>query len=95
MVNKQLRGRLRPEVLCAALLAVLAGLTLAVPDWIEALTGINPDGGDGTAERVAFLVLALLSLAGVAAARRESCRARRRSNADPDPSSGRTAATGA
>ena len=53
-------------MLCAALPAVLAGLTLAVPNWLEAVTGVNPDG-DGTAERVAILVLALLNLVGAAA----------------------------
>jgi hypothetical protein len=33
-------------VLCAALLV----LTLAVPQWIEVLIGVEPDGGSGEAE---------------------------------------------
>jgi hypothetical protein len=37
------------EVFLAALAGVGAGVTAIVPDWIEAF-GIEPDGGDGSAE---------------------------------------------
>lgn len=30
--------------------AVLSALTLLWPDWIESLTGINPDNGNGSFE---------------------------------------------
>jgi hypothetical protein len=33
-------------------------LTLAVPDWIEVLFGIEPDGGSGEAEWMIVLALA-------------------------------------
>lgn len=44
------------------LTGVLFLLTLAVPDWLEAI-GIDPDGGDGSVERLIVGGLALLTVA--------------------------------
>ena len=38
------------EVTCAALGTVLFILTLAFPEWIEAVFGVDPDGGNGLLE---------------------------------------------
>ncbi len=47
----------------AGVCAVLAILTLAVPDWIEVITGWDPDSGSGAVEAA---VVAVLVLTGVA-----------------------------
>jgi hypothetical protein len=56
----------------AALLTIvsssLAVLTLLVPTWIERLFGVDPDGGSGAVE-VAFALLPLAALVGLAVAR--------------------------
>ena len=43
--------------------AVLASITLLWPDWIEPLTGINPDHGNGSFEWVLAVGLAVVSAA--------------------------------
>jgi hypothetical protein len=45
----------------AAFCGILALLTIVWPDWIEALTGFDPDQHDGTVEWL--IVIALLSTA--------------------------------
>ena len=65
-----MKNRLPPRfwvetVLGAASAAVLA-LTLALPDWIERIFGLEPDGGDGSAEwgwAIAFAVATLVFFA--------------------------------
>lgn len=59
-------GKLR--VACEAVLSIgccaLALLSTAWPDWIEALTGLDPDHGDGSVEWelvAAFALAALVS----------------------------------
>jgi hypothetical protein len=51
------------EVLLAAAAAVLALATAIRPDWIEELTGLDPDAGSGSAEWAVTLALAALALA--------------------------------
>lgn len=46
----------------AALSAGLALLTLVMPSWIEELTGIDPDGGNGMVE---WLIVLLFGAAAV------------------------------
>ena len=65
----------KPTVSQVALIRPLAGfcgglavLTIFWPDWIEALTGYDPDQHDGTVE--ALIVIALLSSAPYWRARR-------------------------
>ena len=50
--------RWRIEIVVATLLAVLAVITLAWPNWIELVFGADPVGGDGSAEWGTVLVLA-------------------------------------
>jgi hypothetical protein len=50
--------RWRIETVVATLLAALAVITLAWPNWIELVFGADPDGGDGSAEWGTVLVLA-------------------------------------
>ena len=58
------RARRGPLLLsaAAALTSVLTVVTLAVPDWIEVLTGSDPDGGDGSLEWLVVLALAALAV---------------------------------
>jgi hypothetical protein len=61
---ERLRRRLRIEVVLAVSSAVLCILTLVTPEWIEALTGLEPDSGSGALEWVIagiFLVAAVVS----------------------------------
>jgi hypothetical protein len=54
------------EMLMGGLSALVFAATLVWPDWIERLFGIEPDGGDGSAEwgwAIAFAVAALLLFA--------------------------------
>jgi hypothetical protein len=56
--------------LLAALCVVLLVVTLFVHDWIERLSGLSPDGGDGALEFAPpFLLLVLLGVSALAARR--------------------------
>jgi hypothetical protein len=60
----ELRLRFRIEQVLAGISAALCLLSLVYPEWIEALTGLEPDAGSGEAEwvvAVAFLALAVVS----------------------------------
>jgi hypothetical protein len=57
------------EVVLAAASAVLAVATAIHPDWIESLTGLDPDGGSGSAEWVVTLLLAVAAVALAVGAR--------------------------
>ncbi|QIG42002.1 ABC transporter permease [Nocardioides anomalus] len=56
-------------------LSVLSGLalvlTLVWEEWIEEVFGVEPDGGDGSAEWLVFLVLAVLAVGSGVLARVE------------------------
>ena len=59
----------RLQALAAAATLVLGMLTLFVPDWIEEVLGVDPDGGSGSTETlfvVAFLI-ATVALSALAA----------------------------
>jgi hypothetical protein len=49
-----------------ALTGILCVATAIWPQWIEALTGADPDGGDGSAELWVARVVALAALAALA-----------------------------
>jgi hypothetical protein len=57
------------EVVLAAAAAVLAVATAIQPDWIEELTGLDPDAGSGSAEWAVTLALALAAVALAVGAR--------------------------
>lgn len=48
--RRRIRWRLRFEARVALLAAALAVLTLISREWIEVMTGWDPDNGDGTME---------------------------------------------
>jgi hypothetical protein len=60
----RLRMRLRIEVVLAVISAALCVLTLVFPEWIEELTGLEPDAGSGALEWIiagVFLIAAVVS----------------------------------
>jgi hypothetical protein len=59
--------RFRLEVGLAALNALLFVATVAWPEWIEAIFGIEPDHGDGSLE---WLILGVTALCAIGASLR-------------------------
>jgi hypothetical protein len=66
----RLRKRLHIEVVLAVISAALCVLTLAIPEWIEELTGLQPDAGSGVLEWIiAGIFLAAAAVSAALAAR--------------------------
>ena len=63
--------RFRIAVAVALLGGGLACLTVVWRDWIEALTGFDPDGGNGAVEWAVVVALLLLAAVAVLVARAE------------------------
>jgi hypothetical protein len=64
VVARQLPTRFWIEAVVAGIGAVLFLLTLITREWIEMLTGLDPDGGSGTIEfglAIGLLAVATLS----------------------------------
>jgi hypothetical protein len=61
-MTSNLRVRFWVEAGLAALCALLAILTLFTRDWIEALTGFDPDNHNGSFERMIVAALALVCI---------------------------------
>jgi hypothetical protein len=59
------------EAVLAAVTGVLGLLTLVWREWIEAVFGVSPDGGDGSLEWAIVLVLFTASLTFTSVARAE------------------------
>jgi hypothetical protein len=74
-MRKQLRRRFWVTVVLAALTAVLAGVTLFVPDWIENVFHVDPDSGNGSFEWFVVIVLFAVSVVSAFAAGVECGRA--------------------
>lgn len=66
-----LRRRFWVEIALASLTAGIAILTTIWPNWFEALSGSDPDNGDGSFEWVITLSLALTAVAMAVIARWE------------------------
>ncbi len=64
-MERKLRWRWRIEATLAGVGVALFLLTLVVPEWIEAVTGLEPDAGSGTLE---FVIAAACLLAAVVSA---------------------------
>ncbi|MGH2639107.1 MAG: ABC transporter permease [Rhabdochlamydiaceae bacterium] len=62
-----MKKRLRPifwvESTLAALIAILIVATFIRNDWIEAIFHVDPDGGNGSFEKVVIGVLFVITLA--------------------------------
>ena len=72
--------RARIETILAVILGAATILTAVWPDWIEGLTGWDPDHGNGSAEWLIVAVFAVATLIVAAMARRD-LRVIRRSSA--------------
>jgi hypothetical protein len=74
-VTSHHRRRYWLELGLAAVTAFLAVLTLITAEWIEAIFGVDPDGGSGALEKGIVVGLALASIVCAMLARREARRA--------------------
>lgn len=63
--------RARIEVTLAIVLGAATLLTAVWPDWIEGLTGFDPDNGNGSVEWLIVVVLAVAAVAVAILARRD------------------------
>ncbi|UQX88695.1 hypothetical protein M6D93_01525 [Jatrophihabitans telluris] len=68
--------RLRIEMFLTAVACLLAVLTAAVPDWIEAAWGVDPDGGNGAVEWLFVIAFGALAVVAAVLSRREWLRTR-------------------
>ncbi|GAA1444831.1 hypothetical protein [Leifsonia poae] len=78
-MRRRLTIRMSVEGVIALIAAIVAIVTLIQPQWIERLTGLDPDEGSGTAEWLVVAALALIAvvfavLAAVTGARLRSAR---------------------
>jgi hypothetical protein len=72
--------RVRIEIVLAVLLGAATIVTALWPTWIEELFGFDPDGGNGMAEWWIVAVLAVITVAAAALARRDLRVVRRRAS---------------
>ena len=63
--------RARIEIVLSALLGTATIVTAVWPTWIEGMFGFDPDGGNGMAEWGIVAVLAVITVAAAALARRD------------------------
>ena len=74
-------NRWRWEFAFAGLFSTLALITAVVPDWIEVVFGVEPDGGSGSLEWAIVAILGVLALLLAALGYRD-----RRTSTHPYPS---------
>ncbi len=74
-MNRSLRLRFWMHAALATLCAGVLVLTLVSQEWVEALFGVDPDGGSGTLELALLTGTLLATLAFSVAARSEWRRA--------------------
>ena len=74
-MSRKLPARFWFEAITGAIGLVLFVLTLFTREWIEELTGWDPDGGSGSLEIALALALLAISAISMLAARRDYRRA--------------------
>ena len=74
-MSRKLPARFWFEAITGAIGLVLFILTLVTREWVEALTGWDPDGGSGSLEVGLVFVLLAISALSMFAARRDYRRA--------------------
>jgi len=62
-LRNNLSRRFWAEIVLASFTAVLGLITPFFPDWIEAVSGWDPDQHDGSVERMIVVGLCLVSIA--------------------------------
>lgn len=67
---RALSARTRIDVIAGAVFGFLTILTLIVPDWIEVVFKVEPDGGNGSLEWLVVAGMAVVTLAFAVDARR-------------------------
>ncbi len=75
LATAPVRGRFWVESVFALVSAILALVTLAVPDWIEAVFNVDPDHHSGSLEWAISAAFFAAAVVAGALARRESRRA--------------------
>jgi hypothetical protein len=71
MAGRPMRRRFYVETALGTLTFLLLALTVVSSEWIEALLGVDPDHGNGSAEWLVVGLLAVATVALVVAARAE------------------------
>jgi hypothetical protein len=61
-MKRRLQARLTIEALLALTCLMLAIVTIVDPEWIEELTGADPDAGSGTLEWLVVIGFGLVSV---------------------------------
>ncbi|MDJ0333994.1 hypothetical protein QMG83_02035 [Salinibacterium sp. G-O1] len=79
-------ARARIEIIVALVFGALTVMTIVWPTWIERLTGLEPDAGNGEWEWLAVAVFALASVSIAVLAGRDWRTAHRRRLAVDSPS---------
>lgn len=70
-MRRRLYWRLRLEIFISCVGVLLLALTAVVPDWFEALTGIEPDSGSGSFELILSTSLLIIAVGCGLQARRD------------------------
>lgn len=61
-MKRRLQARITIETLLAITCLMLAIVTIVDPEWIEELTGADPDAGSGTIEWLVVIGFGLVSI---------------------------------
>jgi hypothetical protein len=61
-VKKNLSRWFWPEIILASLVGLVGIITPVFPDWIEAVSGWDPDQHDGSVERMIVVGLCVVSI---------------------------------
>jgi hypothetical protein len=75
-MSRHLRRRFRIELVLACISFALFILTLISAEWIEELTGLEPDAGSGALEWIITIAFAAAALVLFVLARRDALRLR-------------------